>query len=474
MKTIKFLTAAILISISLSLYSQDTITGYWKGDIQILGSTLSINVKFFKGSGDSLQGKIDIPQQNAMGLQLMNISSLSGKVHFELPSGSTMIIFDGTQNGDSVKGDFTQAGFKGTFTLGRAVEDTTLTEQNEEPVPYKTEEVTFTNGENKFAGTLTIPEGQGKHPAVVMIAGSGAQNRNEDILGFKLFKIIADRLTRNGIEVLRFDKRGVGGSTGKSISESTTEDFAGDVHEAMNFLKTRDDINPDQIGLCGHSEGGIIAPLVQYKYGGAAFMVLIAGTGVKGIDILKEQSKLIMKADKSTDEEIEGYEKMLNMVYDANQYGTGWEEIRKKFRESAEDNYKNMSDQQKNGIKDKDAYINSMTDLTMGEFKSTWMKYFMEYDPSYALTKVTCPLLMFFGGKDMQVPVKQNRKPMEDALKKAGNKDVTVKVFPDANHLFQKAITGSPSEYGSLPKEFVDGFLDTITGWVLQRVTVVK
>ena len=158
-------------------------------------------------------------------------------------------------------------------------------------LPYKEEEVSFTNGSEFFSGTLTIPLKQGKHPAVVMITGSGPQDRNEEILGFKVFGIIADHLTKNGIAVLRYDDRNVGKSKGTDVSKSTTADFADDAIEAVKFLKTRNDINPEQIGLFGHSEGGIVAPLAASKYSDIAFIVLMAGTSVNGRDIILEQSK---------------------------------------------------------------------------------------------------------------------------------------------------------------------------------------
>lgn len=459
----------ILLLLSFRLFAQTPVDGHWEGNIIVSGTRLGIKVNF-KTDTDSLRGTMDIPEQQAMDLYLIHCKYKGDNIYFEMPSRLGLASFDGTLNTDSIAGNFSQSTVKAKFILYRGE----MKSQETEDVPYNREEVTFSNGENKFAGTLTIPNLPGKHPAVVMITGSGAQNRDEEILGFKLFKIIADHFTRNGIAVLRYDDRGVGGSTGKKNDESTTDDFSNDVIEAVKYLKTRDDINPDQIGLCGHSEGGIVAPLAASKYNGIAFIVLIAGTGVRGIDILKEQSKLIMKADKSTDEEIEGYMNMLDKVYEISKKNSGWKEFREEIRRGVEHDYDNMPIEQRNTITNSKDYINTMTDQTVNQFKSTWMQYFISYDPSIALSKVTCPVLMLFGEKDMQVPVKQNEAPMVEALKKGGNKDYTAKTMPSANHLFQQAITGNPSEYESLPKEFVPGFLDTMSSWILQRVTVVK
>ena len=453
--------------------AQTVIDGHWEGAILISGSELEIKVDFVNGT-DSLRATMDIPQQKQKGLKLIHVKYSHPKIYFELPAGPGLATFDGAfvEGADSIAGSFKQAAFTGTFFLKKG--EYVKPEVKEEPVPYKQEEVTFTNGSNSFAGTLTIPELPGKHPAVVMITGSGAQNRDEEIIGFKLFRVIADQLTRNGIAVLRYDDRNIGGSTGKTVNESTTDEFAGDVVEAVKYLKTRDDINPQQVGLFGHSEGGIVAPLAGTKYEGIAFMVLMAGTGVKGIDILKEQSKLIMKADHGSDLEVKGYMEMLDEVYKAVTTKKGWGELKKMFKESMEESYNRMSKEEKSTVTSKEAYIEQMTEATMTEFKSPWMQYFLQYDPKPALEKTKCPVLLLFGGKDLQVPVAQNEKPMTDALKKAGNTDYTVRTFANANHLFQSAKTGSPSEYADLPKEFVPGFLDEISNWITARVTVVK
>lgn len=463
--------------LSLPLKAQQSIEGHWEGSIDIFGNMLDFNVDF-KNDPDSIRGTINIPVQKAMGLKLIHVKSKNNKVYFELPAGPGLAIFDGKLSSDSIKGNFMQGGFNGTFFMFKGERKIDTTEIKDpyliENASYKQEAVTFTNGDITFAGTLTIPDAQGEHPAMVMITGSGPQNRDEEIMGLKPFRIIADYLTRNGIAVLRYDDRNVGGSTGKSVGESTTDEFAGDVNEAVKYLKTRADINPRQVGLWGHSEGGIIAPIVASKYNSVSFIVLMAGTGVKGIDVLKEQSKLIMKANKSTDDEINGYMLMLDKVYEASTTGNGWSDIKEGFRQSMEENYDRMTTKEKKSIPDKDAYVKSMTESTLKQFKSPWMEYFMSYDPSIALTKVTCPVLMLFGEKDLQVPPKQNEKPMTDALKEGGNKDYTVKKFPAANHLFQSAITGNPAEYATLPKEFVPEFLEYTTAWILQRVTVVK
>lgn len=466
MKTSKYLLTLIIISLSVTSYSQSEIDTNWYGAIDIMGTRLGFAVKFIT-TGKDVKAVMDIPEQNAMGLELEKVSFKNPKIYFELKVTNGTAVFDGLYYLDSIGGTFTQSGITGRFNLIRGELRTEQIVTDTIPLPYNTEEITFFNDGNTFAGTITYPKDEGKKfPAVVMITGSGAQNRDEEIYGFKIFGIIADHLTKNGIAVLRYDDRGVGGSKGKTVNESTTMDFAGDVIAAVEFLKTKDYIHPASIGLFGHSEGGIVAPLVATKTNNIAFMILMAGTGVKGIDIIKEQSKLIMKADNATDDEITGYIVMLNLIYETLVKDGNIKDLEDQLEKNVKDSFDKMTTEEKATIKNKDEYVKQTVDGAIKQFSSKWMRYFLSYDPSYALEKVTCPVLLLFGGKDLQVPVGQNQKPMEDALKKAGNSDYTVKIYPDANHLFQEAGTGSPDEYPQLPKKFVPGFLDEITEWI--------
>jgi uncharacterized protein len=448
---------------SASITSQSLIDTTWTGAIDVIGTKIGLSVKFTT-TGKTTSATMDIPEQGAMGLELEKVSFNNPKVHFELNASNGRAVFDGLYHDDSIGGTFTQSGVAGRFQLVRGAGK----DETQQPVdlPYNSEEITFTNDGNSFAGTITYPKDEGKKfPVIVMITGSGAQNRDEEIYGFKIFRVIADHLTKNGIAVLRYDDRGVGGSKGKSVNQSTTEDFAGDVVAAVEFLKTKEYIHPQSIGLFGHSEGGIVAPLAANKTN-IAFMVLMAGTGVKGIDVIKEQSKLIMKAENATEEEISGYIVMLNLMYETLVKDGNIKELEEQLEKNVNDSYEKMSAEEKKAVKDKDAYVKETVQSTIKQFSSNWMKYFLSYDPSYALERIHCPVLMLFGGKDLQVIASQNQKPMEDALIKAGNQDYSVKIYPDANHLFQEAGTGSPNEYAQLPKSFVPGFLDDITEWI--------
>lgn len=465
----KFLkTFVLILLLTPVIFSQQPIDTTWHGDIDIMGSKLGIITKFWS-EGGLTKGTIDIPQQNAKDVPLTGIVFTNPKIIFELETSSNKAVFEGIYYIDSISGSFSQGGIKGTFSMKKGDMPVEIVDENEiKDLPYTSESVTFTNDGNTFGGTLTIPKenksGVPGFPVVILISGSGPQDRNEEIVGFKIFGVIADHLSRNGIAVLRYDDRGVGESKGKSVNESTTMDFAGDVLAAVSYLKSRKEFH--SIGLLGHSEGGIVAPIAASKSDDVQFIILMAGTGVKGIDILKEQSSLIMKAEKSSDEEIEGYLKMLDAIYNAVKDNKPLDAVKEEIRQSIIDNFDDLPKEQRKNIKDKEQYAKEVAEMTIAQFNSPWMKYFLTYDPSAALVKVTCPVYVLFGGKDLQVPAKQNEKPMIDALTKGGNQEFSVEIFPNANHLFQEAVTGAPTEYASLKKEFVPGFLDKITEWI--------
>ena len=435
--------------------------GHWEGEIEVMGQKIPIRLDF-SGQG----GTIDFPSQGAKGIRLENFSGQGDAVHFEVLPKPRTAIFDGKVEGDSIGGSFEQAGYKGTFSAGRA--------EAEPPAPveakeYREEEVTFENGDITLAGTLTLPEGAGPHPAVVLISGSGAQNRDEEIFGFKPFAILADHLTKQGIAVLRYDDRGIGGST-TGTADDTSETYASDVQAAVDYLKGRSEIAASQIGLLGHSEGGIIAPIVATQGKDIAFLVLMAGTGVPGKELLPAQVGAIVRAGGATEGETEDAVALQERVIAAVLTGEGMEEVKAELVEQFKASAEEMTEEQLKALGDLDEWTTEAVEGQLGQLAEPWMTFFLTHDPAATLEKVDAPVLALFGGKDTQVPAEMNETAMKAALAKGGNTDVTTKVFPDANHLFQAAGTGSPSEYTELKPEFLPGFLDTISKWILAQV----
>ena len=470
MKKLFLIVPILILFLHTTVHAQKDIKGDWNGYIDLTTSKLEIIVKFTHDD-TGYNGSIDIPAQSAYGLKLSKVVYNAPDISFVLEVPNAPANFKGIHLGDSISGEFLQAGFKGTFYLSSKPREE---DKEKSDASFKEEEVKFSNGDITFAGTLTLPLKEGKHPAAILITGSGPQNRDENILGFKIFKIIAEHLSANGIAVLRYDDRGVAESTGKSVDESTSEEFAEDVSAAMEFLKRRSDINAEQIGLIGHSEGGIVAPLTASKRTDVAYIVSIAGTGVNGAEIILEQTKLISLANGEDSARV-------NKDYDETKValymivnGASGEELKSLIKKSAEEQFDNLSETEKSKITDKSEWVNEKTDNAYKTLTSTWMKYFLKHDPAETWKKITCPVLALFGGLDLQVSVLQNEEPVRLALTEAGNKDFEIKVFPKANHLFQEAKTGSTSEYSVLKKEFIDGFLDYILDWISKRVTVIN
>ena len=470
---VKSLHILILINISILFCSgakaQPDMSGHWEGAITIVGTDLVIKTDF-RRTGDSLGGTIDIPQQNAFGLPLKNIQAAGDKIHFELAAGPGLAIFDGVINSDTIRGEFSQSGLKGVFHVTK----TSLNLGHPVDVKvnlYNEEEVLIQNGKDTLAGTLTLPKSGGPSPAVILITGSGAQNRDEEILGFKPFRIIADQLTNIGLAVLRCDDRGVGKSTGTSDG-ATGKDFMLDVLAQMNYLKGRKDINPNKIGLCGHSEGATIAVMLASEPHDVAFIVLMGGTGVSGDTIILKQMEVLGRLSGMQEEEITGSLILQNRVYEAIRTDSGWEDIRDTILKKTIAQIEKMPDDQRRSIVDVNTYAETQVNATLRLARSPWFKYFIDYNPAKDLAKVRCPVLAIFGELDMQVDPVLNSNRMQRALEQGKNKDHTVHTFPKTNHLFQKAETGNPTEYATLAKEFGPGVLDTVSQWILKRVKI--
>lgn len=464
-KLVTLITTMFLLGSNIAK-ADEKLDGNWEGNIEIMGNQLKILVNIDSKDENNIKAVIDIPQQGAKGLTLTNIKYSSPKLHLELPVNSNnKIELDGVLSSDNkINGDFKQAGFSGTFNLVK------VAPPKPEKLPYREENVYFKHGDVNLAGTLSLPEKKGNYPAVLLITGSGPQDRNEDIFGFQIFKIIADHLTRKGIAVLRVDDRGVGQSKGGDLVNATTLDYVADAEAGVQFLLNHNEINKNKIGLLGHSEGGIIAPLVAQQNKNIAFMILMAGSSEIGEKILSDQNEMIARANKTSEKEIQESKVFQQKYFKALKTNTGWDEIKKEIKKQITTDLNKLPKQAREKIKDISKYTDTSTEETLKRINSPWFKFFVDYDPAPVLRKTTLPTLALFGGKDLQVPAKSNSELMNSALTEAGNNNYLIRVFPDANHLFQFAKTGSPNEYSTLDKSFIPEFLNTISDWVYKQL----
>ncbi len=464
----KLLVLVVFILCGGYLSAQD-VTGQWNGAISIQGMQLRI-VLHIEKTEKEYAATFDSPDQGAKGIKIDTLTFSDDKLRFVVNKGR--IVYEGSLNANKkIVGTFKQAGQWFPLEFGReTIESDVKLVRSQEPVkpyPYYTEEIKFKNKKAgiTLAGTLSLPQKKGKFPVVVLISGSGPQDRDESLLGHKPFLVIADYLTSRGMGVLRFDDRGTFASTG-DFSKATTEDFAGDVLAAVNFLKKRGDIDKKHIGLIGHSEGGIIAPMVAAKSPDVSFIVLLAGTGIKGSDLLLLQQELIAKSQGATEAEAKEAVELNRGAYKIIEESKNMEYMKRDLTSYYVSYIGKQPDFKKpEGATDQDIAGEYVKQLT-----SPWMLFFLQYDPSLILKDVKCPVLVLNGSKDLQVPSKINLEAIRAGLEKGGNMDVTIKEFPNMNHLFQECETGAIEEYAKIDQTVSPIVLNEIAKWLAKEV----
>jgi uncharacterized protein len=431
------------------------------------GIELRIVLNVFKQKDGTFTATMDSPDQGVAGLKVDSVSLSKDKLAFEvkLIKGE----YSGKLNGAGTEavGQWKQGGGEMSLTLKKTdkVSELKRTQVPKAPFPYNAVEVAYDNKEsgNTLAGTLTLPKEDGPHTAVILITGSGAQDRDETLLGHKPFLVLADYLTRRGVAVLRVDDRGVGGSTGDP-AKATSADFATDVKAGVDFLKTRKEIDPKRIGLMGHSEGGMIAPMVAAKYpDDVAFLVLLAGTGVPGDEILAEQLGLIQKAmgrdSAAVEKSVVTAKKMYAILRDQKDDAAAKTAIEAMMKETIA----TLSEAERKELGDNPS---AAMDAQLKMLQSPWFRYFLTYDPRPTLAKVKCPVLAINGEKDLQVPPGQNLPEIAKALKAGGNSAITTRELPNLNHLFQTSKTGAPTEYAQIEETFAPAALEVVGDWI--------
>ena len=432
------------------------IDGGWSGVLKTGTFNLRIVIKI-TSDANGLSAQLQSPDQSERWIPATSITRDGNAVTMEFKVLAATFEAKISGDGQEISGSFTQLGNPLSLSLKRVKDLSELEPRRPQnplkPYPYREEEVAFPSSAAgvTLAGTLTVPQGKGPFPAVVLISGSGPNDRDEMLLGHKPFLVLSDYLTRKGIAVLRYDKRGVGKSTGK-YAAATTADFADDAEAALSYLKTRDGVDPRRMGLIGHSEGGAIAPMVAARNKDVAFVVLMAGTGVPGDQILVEQHRLIALAmgapAEIVDSQVTREREFIALVEREKDNAVVEKEIRTKF-----------------GGDVPEAQIGTM----VKELTSVWFRYFFTYDPATSLRKVQCPVLVLNGSLDLQVPPKQNLPAIRKALEEGGNRHFEIDELPGLNHLFQPAKTGSPSEYAEIEVTISPEVLEKIAGWVAKQ-----
>lgn len=456
----------ILFLTSIITYSQE-ITGQWNGILKIPGAQLRLVFNISK-TDSGYSSTMDSPDQKATGIPVTT-TSFKNQNTLKLEIADAKIEYTGELQNDEIIGTFKQSGQAFPMNLSRKViekVEPNRPQEPKEPYSYYAESVTFQNTKANItlAGTLTLPKKEGVFPVVILITGSGPQNRDEELLGHKPFLVLSDYFTKNGIAVLRYDDRGVANSTG-DFANATSADFASDVESALKYLKTRKEINKKKIGLVGHSEGGLIAPMVAVKSNDVNFIVLLAGTGIQGDKILLLQNELISRASGVFEDDIKKGLAENRKLYDIIIASTDSKKLKADLTLLFTETIKDVKGEEIPNGMSKENYIA----MQINAVANPWMEYFIKYNPAPTLSKVKCPVLAVNGGKDLQVPSKDNLEAIEYALTKGGNTHVTIREFPGLNHLFQECKTGSPDEYAEIEQTFSPLALDQITRWILNQ-----
>ena len=414
------------------LQSQAQIEGYWKGEIDL--GTLKLEMAFnIKAIENGYSATLDVPAQGAFDFPVDETTFKDG--HLQLTMSAMDASYSGTPKDGVIEGEFTQRGMTFPLNLVKAEKKEQKKARPQDPQPpfnYHIEEVTFVNEKegNTLVGTLTIPEGEGPFPAMVLVSGSGQQDRDEELMNHRPFWIIADYCALHGIAVLRYDDRGIGGSKGE-VENATSLDFSYDAEAAFDYLRNRKEINASKVGILGHSEGGVINFMVAARRPEVAFLVSLAGPSVNGIEVLKEQQAAILRASGMSEEAVQFSSSANAQLFDIIEASNDRVEADSLMRQLVK------------GW----GYNEELTEQTVGQMTSPWMYYFLKYDPTEAIVKTNCPALLLNGSKDLQVIASQNLPGYEKIISEHGKTNLTLRELPDLNHLFQHCETGSPNEY---------------------------
>lgn len=464
-KFILIIFCLLLFKFSFSQSHSDELIGDWTGYLQMGDKKMKLIFHFEKPDKE-LIGKMDSPEQGAFGLNFSSVNLYLKYLNVELKAFK--LSFKGKIiTKDSISGEFKQGNFSTPLSLVKSLDPISSKpnrpQEPKEPFPYKVKEVKFKNELENFnlAGTLTIPEGKGPFPAVILISGSGPQNRDEEIMGHKPFLVIADYLTRNGIAVLRYDDRGVGESEG-DFQKATTSDFAFDAQSAYIYLKKQKKIDKNKIGIIGHSEGGMIAQIIAANDSNVKLIVLLAAPGVKISELMLKQTEMNLAINGISKEEIDVSLELNKKFYNILLTEPENDKATLKIDKILTDHLNSMTPEEANQIK-------LQIPLIKKTLLSSWFRYFIKFDPDFYLRQVKCAVLAINGEKDVQVSCEENLYGIANSLEKSGNKRYEFHRMPNLNHLMQNANTGAVSEYMLIEETFSPEVLKIMRDWIKAR-----
>lgn len=439
----KYWATALLALASFCCIGQNTtsITGCWQGSLDNKNGGIEI---FFtiEQSDNLLSATMTVPEQGVKGMPIDSVSFDGFNLYLGIKT--IQMEYKGFMVMNSFTGNFIQYGVSFPMALTRGeIPVAKRPQEPSKPYPYREEEVVFHNNKAgiNLSGTLTIPSGNAPFPALILISGSGYQDRNEELMGHKPFLVIADALTRSGIAVLRYDDRGVGSSEG-STSGNTTEDLSWDAQAALQYLEARSEIS--SIGLAGHSEGGAIAFIVAARDSSCDFVISLAGPGLRGDKVLLAQQKAILSRSGMASAQLEQVEAANRMLFD--------------IIISSQSN--------DNQLRERIIQMTGGQEEVANQLLDPWMYHFIKYDPAADISKIKVPILALNGSKDLQVIAQPNLESILKYSKEGGNNNVSTIQLEGLNHLFQYCDTGLPTEYSKIEETISPEVLDEMVRFI--------
>ena len=472
----KYILSFLFIGFLFPAWSQQAIEN-WTGQLNAGGQKIELRLHLIQNADKSYTSNWDVPAQKAKGIPSSKTDFKNDQLSIEVKMIGASYTGKLNTAGDKLEGTWGQSGMSFPLNMEPLKENKNevVVLKPQTPIPpfsYASDDIVYhgMNTNLDYGATITYPNDKAKHPLIILITGSGKQDRDETIFEHKPFAVLADYLTKKGLSVLRVDDRGAGKSTG-DFSKSTSADFAMDVEEHIRYAKTLAMVDTNKIGLLGHSEGGIIAPMVAAHNKSVAFVILMAGPGIEINEMMAIQNELYLKSlgvDKEAiDAYIPLYKSLMKTIININNRQDAIIKANEIVKEWYSKTDKTVA-KRITGIKD-ESDINTFASTMTDAFSSNWMKYFAAYNPQLALQKLKCPVLAINGSADIQVPAVEDLKAIEAALKKAGNKHVVTKQFEGLNHLFQKCNKCTTQEYGELTTTIEPEVLDYIGEWLVSN-----
>lgn len=439
--------------------------GSWHGVLHVQGQHIPL-VFHLEIVEEEWQGTMDSPAQGAVGIPLSEVVLTDAALIFSIAAAG--IRYEGKfEDPNRITGRFFQGGMQLPLVLERSddTQKATLNRPQEPlaPFPYLTEEVSFANSEAnvQLMGTLTLPDGEGPWPAVVLLAGSGPHDRDQHVFGHKTLLVLADYLTRHGVATLRYDKRGVGESGG-DYSTATSLDFADDAQSAWRYLRQHALVDADRVGLLGHSEGGMIAPMVAVKEPEVAFLVLLAAPGIRIDSLMDRQAYLIGKVSGMDEDQLakarQANREIHHLIREVNDERSLANQLTQLLTEHAE--VSQMPEEN----------IGPLVDKQLQQLVSPWYRFFIQYDPQSALSAVRVPVLAINGDRDLQVTDIENLAGIRKALESAGNTQAATHSLPGLNHLLQNSETGAIAEYAVIEETIAPIVLQLVADWITENM----